>query len=489
MSPSGSAMTRTLVVELHHEPARGLVARPLRQRTGVGIAVAGERHPGILDRVREVLGRSLLGRHAAEVAATGEQERDLDRMAGAEPAVQRGGRPGEPGHPHQRAADEPRLGEPEVGHVEGGVGEVREPDVLRRRVGLGAAVRGERAGAVGERVAETIGELVVGRRQRAQPATVRGEQAHLVAGVGDQQRHVGAVADGDRVDDVVGEHDAVLHRCVREAGLRLDEALDGDGLELFDVRDSELVHERGGLLERLVDLAQVEAGAALRDGAVEEPARAGHGEQASDAVATRRLAEDRDVGRVATERGDVVADPTECGDLVEQGDVARAGEPRVEMVEVREAERAEPVVHGDHDDVAATRQLGGVEERARPDVERAAVDPDHDRSVRGTRFRARTDRGREHVEREAVLAERDVEHAAERCGLVRLRCAWAPSRGVTHPGPRLHRLRRQEPALAERWRRERNAAELRDPVGCEPLQLAVVERDPHVRGRFGGRTT
>ena len=78
-----------------------------------------------------------------------------------------------------------------------------------------------------------------------------------------------------------------------------------------------------------------------------------------------RLAEDGDVAGVATERGDVVADPLERGDLVEQRHVARAGEPLVEMVEVGEAERAEPVVDGDDDDVAATRQLGGVEERAR----------------------------------------------------------------------------------------------------------------------------
>ena len=70
-------------------------------------------------------------------------------------------------------------------------------------------------------------------------------------------------------------------------------------------------------------------------------------------MTTRRLAEDRDVVRVAAERGDVVTHPLQCGDLVEQRDVARAREAVVEMVEVREAERAEPVVDGDDDHVAA----------------------------------------------------------------------------------------------------------------------------------------
>ena len=55
--------------------------------------------------------------------------------------------------------------------------------------------------------------------------------------------------------------------------------------------------------------------------------------------------------------------------------------------------------------------------------------------------------------------------------------ARAPhSRGVTHAAPRLDRLRRQEPALPDRRRRERDAAELRDAAGLEALQLAVIER-------------
>ena len=114
--------------------------------------------------------------------------------------------------------------------MEAGVGEVREPELRGRGVGLGGAVRRGRGDAVGERVAEAIGEVVVGRRQLAQRASVRREQAHLVAGVRDQERDVGAVADRDRVDDVIGEHDTVLHRRERERSLRLDQAVDRNRL-------------------------------------------------------------------------------------------------------------------------------------------------------------------------------------------------------------------------------------------------------------------
>ena len=138
-------------------------------------------------------------------------------------------------------------------------------------VGLRGAVGRRGSPTVGERVSEAIGELVVGRRHLAERASVRREQSHLVAGVRDQQRNVRAVADGDGVDDVIREHDTVVHRRERERGLRVDEAVDRNRLERFDARDAELVHERGGLGDGLVDLAQVEPGATLRDRAMEEP--------------------------------------------------------------------------------------------------------------------------------------------------------------------------------------------------------------------------
>ena len=178
------------------------------------------------------------------------------------------------------------------------------------------------------------------------------------------------------------------------------------------------------------------------------------------------------------------------GDLVEQRDVARAREPLVEMVEVREAERAEPVVDRDHDHVAATRQLGGVEERARPDVERAAVDPDHHRMVRGDR--------RVRAERSAgvnTLSERQSSpngmSSMRRNGVASFDCgARGPhcvaSRTPVHGSTGCGGRNRRSPRGGAANGMPRNCA---TPSAAKPSQLAVVERDPHVRGRFGGRTT
>ena len=196
---------------------------------------------------------------------------------------------------------------------------------------------------------------------------------------------------------------------------------------------------------------------------------------------------------VASERGDVVAHPLERGNLIEQRHVSRSREPRVEMVEVGEAERAEPVVDGDDDHVAAARQFSGIEEGTRADVERATVDPHHDGMVCATdsRLRARTESGGEHVQREAVFADRDVDDPAERRRLHRLRRAGTPLGGVAHAAPWLRRLGREEATLPHRRSRERDATELGDAARHEPVELAQIERDPHahVRARLGGRTT
>ena len=68
--------------------------------------------------------------------------------------------------------------------------------------------------------------------------------------------------------------------------------------------------------------------------------------------------------------------------------------------EVDEAEDPQPVVEGDHHDVAGRRQLRPVVERAAPAGVGAAVDPDQD-GPRRCRLRRR-----DHVEVEAVLAGR-----------------------------------------------------------------------------------
>jgi hypothetical protein len=75
------------------------------------------------------------------------------------------------------------------------------------------------------------------------------------------------------------------------------------------------------------------------------------------------LAEDRDVAGIAAEGRDLVAHPLERGDLVEQALVAGGGELGSEARgQVQEPERAQPVVDGDHHDVAAAGERRAVVE-------------------------------------------------------------------------------------------------------------------------------
>ena len=94
---------------------------------------------------------------------------------------------------------------------------------------------------------------------------------------------------------------------------------------------------------RLFDGAQLVDGRAHGPRLVEQPLRGGSRQKRHDGRAAGRLAEDRDVARVAAERGDVVAHPLERGHLVEQPRVA-AALGRVDPAEVQEAEGPESVV-------------------------------------------------------------------------------------------------------------------------------------------------
>ena len=70
-------------------------------------------------------------------------------------------------------------------------------------------------------------------------------------------------------------------------------------------------------------LSEEERGHALRDRPVEKAGGAGHGHQRGDAAGSRGLAEDGDTAGVSAEGGDVVLDPEERRDLVQEPAVGR----------------------------------------------------------------------------------------------------------------------------------------------------------------------
>lgn len=116
---------------------------------------------------------------------------------------------------------------------------------------------------------------------------------------------------------------------------------------------------------------------------MEQPGCGRHRHQAADLPAATRLAEDSDVAGITAEGRDVVADPLQCLDEVEQSDIARVCIVGRELRELEVAEQIEAVIQGDNHDVALVGQPRAVEyvAGARKARKVAAVKPDHHRTL------------------------------------------------------------------------------------------------------------
>ncbi len=173
--------------------------------------------------------------------------------------------------------------------------------------------------------------------------------------------------------------------------------------------------------------------AALPDRPLEKAPGQRRGHECADRERAGRFAKDRDLVRVAPERGDIAPDPLERRDLVQQAKVARGVVPRLpgELGMGEESESPEPIVQADDKDALlgeVSAVLPGL--RARSSGKTAAVDPHH----HGKFFR-RGVRGHPQVQVQAVLARPAVikDHVRENDALHRSRAVLL---GLAHAGPR-----------------------------------------------------
>ncbi len=203
---------------------------------------------------------------------------------------------------------------------------------------------------------------------------------------------------------------------------------------------------------------ETRAPAALDDGAVEQTAGRGRGQEGAHRLATGRLARERHAAGIPTERGDVPLGPAQRRLLVEQAVVART--PLAQPGQVEEAEHAEPVVDRDDHDVVGPREQRAVVEVARTAHEAPAVDPEqHRQRVVRAPF------GGVDVEVEAVLTRA---RAAAR------RLLTARTGTVRRPDTRPRGRGRPPAQAADRWRGVRDAEEPADPVRRGALDHALV---------------
>ncbi len=204
----------------------------------------------------------------------------------------------------------------------------------------------------------------------------------------------------------------------------------------IDAHGLEQVPGRGG---GNLAASQLNDRRALRDGAVERACcrRARH--EGKDAGAARRFADDGDVAGIAAEGRDVGLHPRQRRHLVEQAEVAGAGEAlAVQIGQVEVAEGAEAVV--DRDEHAAVAAKASPWYQGTAPVPLVNAPPWMNTST-GQRAVPSVVR-RPDVQRQAVLAHRPVgqpERRLQQAGsLRRLR---PELEGVAHRGPRRRRLR------------------------------------------------
>ncbi len=185
----------------------------------------------------------------------------------------------------------------------------------------------------------------------------------------------------------------------------------------------------------------------LRDRGGEQALGGRTGEQRRDDACAGRFAEQGDAVGVSAERGDVVAYPAQRREHIAQTEVRVEPAPcGVELGQVEESERTDPVVHGDDDHLAAGGQHSTVIERLARRAEDVgpAVHPHHHRlAVTGRDVRRRPD-----VEGQAVLVLRRAE--VDRDSRVDgLRADEAVCACVGDGGPRRGGLRRPPPQIAD----------------------------------------
>jgi hypothetical protein len=144
-----------------------------------------------------------------------------------------------------------------------------------------------------------------------------------------------------------GGHDP-LHRQAAQVGERTGA---GRGAQHLAEQGADM----GGLVGRQQLAVADHRRAAFDDGLLHQPARERRSDQDGGILRAGRLAEYRDIGRIAAEPGDIVVHPAQGGDLIEDAvgarGIAPGFSPRLGVAD--KAENAQPVVERDHDHAAA----------------------------------------------------------------------------------------------------------------------------------------
>ena len=172
-------------------------------------------------------------------------------------------------------------------------------------------------------------------------------------------------------------------------------------------------------------IRRVLEGGALRRGTMEQISRLRHHHQSDGRPTAGRETEYRDIARVAAECCDVVADPLQCRDLIQQAKVARNSRVYLKW---RKSEDAESIVDGHHHHVLVQRERAPVESGTAAGAVRegSAVDVKQNRPPRTIERRSPD------IEVQTILTLRK---SRDSCAVVILWSDGASGKRISHTGP------------------------------------------------------
>ena len=304
---------------------------------------------------------------------------------------------------------------------------------------------------------------LLGRVSHRLDGHCRGSKHGALVGIrSDQHRDIGLLSFGIDVVDIFRQAPAVHDRTCVAAGCS-NESGAHCGLKFLGRLRAQL-GERAEFGSCLFGLSQafhrLELAAAFSDHSMEQAARQRTGREQVGAPRAGGFAEYRDAPCVATERRDILLNPSERGDLIEQTVIARSGAVRflAQFRMGKETKHAQAVVDG-HYHNALPGQLFAIIDGARTGCKSATVDPHHYRKLVARRFGGGVD-----IQVQTVFAHRGLRAYAGRIG-PSLHAYGGKLRCIANAGPFRGDLRRPPAQIRHRGCGEGHALKYSD-FGC-----------------------
>src|ERR1700733_2346622 len=379
-------------VKHHHRRAAAAVGWPARETGAIGISVGDEVNPVARRQLRQsAIGVFKQPRKSLEIV---KDIKKFARMEGASVTAVTLAKP--PLRSQGRAVETKAENVGAAGlllRLDAGQGRVDDYEIAPKRARRGGLNLRRSPRVVLQKLFRPLAKdraRQVGVRALRVVALMQSKIEAFVLVPAGHQRDIAVLARGEDLRGGTWQKPSVDDWAKAKPRRSGDDGVRRSGAQFGQRTRSDLAHEVDPSSLGLCERCQAAAGrrehrTALADDAREKPFGERRGHERARRMRTGGFASDRDLVGIASEGGDVTLDPLQRGDKVEKA--VGAGRMMLglggELRMGEEAQRMEPVVHGDDNDAARGVKRAVVARfGARADDKAAAMNPDHHRQAR-----------------------------------------------------------------------------------------------------------